>query len=149
MDSLNEKVASFLNESSSSSNIRTGRNRAARPRALRRRRRGNAQGTRLAADDDIDLDNYEQLLALDENRVKVPLGVEFVSRLPIVKFSGQGSKKDSTDQDDSCPICMCDFEEGEELRVLPCFHKFHTNCIDNWLCNESKHCPICRVNLSL
>jgi hypothetical protein len=109
----------------------------------------------MEGDDGIDLNNYEQLLALDENRVKVPLGVESVSRFPVVKYSARGSEKETdgpnktSDEDKNCPICMCDFEEGDELRILPCFHKFHTNCIDQWLCNESKVCPICRATLNV
>ena len=28
-------------------------------------------------------------------------------------------------QCDSCVICMCDFEDGERVTVLPCGHNFH------------------------
>lgn len=36
------------------------------------------------------------------------------------------------DEADSCPICFTEFEEGEELRILPCDqrHIFHMTCID-------------------
>jgi hypothetical protein len=34
---------------------------------------------------------------------------------------------------DSCCICLTDFERGEIIRVLPsCHHEFHKSCIDKW-----------------
>ena len=30
-----------------------------------------------------------------------------------------------------------DFEEGEEVKYLHCFHLFHAECIDSWF---AKHC---------
>ncbi len=32
-----------------------------------------------------------------------------------------------------CSICLEDLEEGENVRLLFCFHQFHINCIDTWL----------------
>ncbi|KAL5313084.1 hypothetical protein ACEPPN_019511 [Leptodophora sp. 'Broadleaf-Isolate-01'] len=46
-----------------------------------------------------------------------------------------------------CSICVEDFAKGEDIRVLPCNHKFHPNCIDPWLLNISGTCPLCRVDL--
>jgi len=46
-----------------------------------------------------------------------------------------------------CSICTDDFETGQDLRVLPCDHKFHPACIDPWLLNVSSTCPLCRVDL--
>ncbi|KAH7888679.1 hypothetical protein F5I97DRAFT_1925217 [Phlebopus sp. FC_14] len=47
---------------------------------------------------------------------------------------------------ETCPICMVDFEEGDDLRVLPCEgkHRFHQSCVDPWLLELSGSCPICR-----
>lgn len=42
----------------------------------------------------------------------------------------------------SCPICTDDFIKGQDLRVLPCNHKFHPECIDPWLVNVSGTCPL-------
>ncbi|KAL5557372.1 hypothetical protein UlMin_039608 [Ulmus minor] len=43
-----------------------------------------------------------------------------------------------------CAICLGDFVEGEEIRVLPqCGHSFHVACIDTWLGSHSS-CPSCR-----
>ncbi|KAJ6625616.1 hypothetical protein B0H10DRAFT_2002290 [Mycena sp. CBHHK59/15] len=47
---------------------------------------------------------------------------------------------------ETCPICIVDFEEGDDLRVLPCdgAHRFHQTCVDPWLLELSTACPICR-----
>lgn len=41
-----------------------------------------------------------------------------------------------------CSICTEDFTVGEDVRVLPCNHKFHPNCVDPWLVNVSGTCPL-------
>ncbi|KAG4429936.1 hypothetical protein IFR05_014576 [Cadophora sp. M221] len=46
-----------------------------------------------------------------------------------------------------CSICISDFSKDEEVRVLPCNHRFHPECIDPWLLNISGTCPICRYDL--
>jgi len=33
----------------------------------------------------------------------------------------------------SCLVCRCCFERGEEIKSLPCFHSYHSDCIDSWL----------------
>lgn len=48
----------------------------------------------------------------------------------------------------SCPICTDDFVKGQDLRVLPCNHKFHPECIDPWLVNVSGTCPLWYVSVS-
>jgi len=46
-------------------------------------------------------------------------------------------------EESNCQICMEDFEEGDELRTLPCFHLFHAKCVDQWL-KVNSICPTCR-----
>jgi hypothetical protein len=41
-----------------------------------------------------------------------------------------------------CSICTEDFTKGEDVRVLPCNHKYHPACIDPWLLNVSGTCPL-------
>jgi hypothetical protein len=47
---------------------------------------------------------------------------------------------------ETCPICIVDFKEGDDLRLLPCEgkHRFHQECVDPWLLELSSSCPICR-----
>lgn len=41
-----------------------------------------------------------------------------------------------------CSICTEDFAIGEDVRVLPCDHKFHPTCVDPWLVNIASTCPL-------
>ncbi|KAK6120007.1 hypothetical protein DH2020_046247 [Rehmannia glutinosa] len=44
-----------------------------------------------------------------------------------------------------CSVCLSDFQENENIRLLPkCSHAFHVNCIDTWL-RSHKNCPVCRA----
>lgn len=47
-----------------------------------------------------------------------------------------------------CSICTEAFSAGDDVRVLPCQHKFHPACIDPWLLNVSGTCPLCRHDLN-
>jgi hypothetical protein len=51
---------------------------------------------------------------------------------------------------ETCPICIVDFEDGDDLRQLPCegHHRFHQECVDPWLLELSSSCPICRHGMS-
>jgi E3 ubiquitin-protein ligase ATL6/9/15/31/42/55 len=46
-----------------------------------------------------------------------------------------------------CAVCLSEFEDHEELRLLPtCSHAFHPDCIGEWLAGHVT-CPVCRCNL--
>lgn len=53
----------------------------------------------------------------------------------------------SSNEDNKCMICMENFVAGEELRSLPCLHRYHRACIDEWL-SRSKACPICKQDIT-
>ena len=48
----------------------------------------------------------------------------------------------NTDNGLACSVCTDDFAKGQDVRVLPCKHKFHPECIDPWLLNVSGTCPL-------
>eukprot|EP00239_Pterosperma_sp_CCMP1384_P008029 CAMPEP_0197859452 /NCGR_PEP_ID=MMETSP1438-20131217/34022_1 /TAXON_ID=1461541 /ORGANISM="Pterosperma sp., Strain CCMP1384" /LENGTH=144 /DNA_ID=CAMNT_0043475939 /DNA_START=211 /DNA_END=642 /DNA_ORIENTATION=- len=32
----------------------------------------------------------------------------------------------------TCAVCYCEYDPEEVVRVLPCGHRFHIECIDRW-----------------
>ena len=52
----------------------------------------------------------------------------YCNRLPCRTYGEEASNADST-----CHICMSDFEAGQRVRTLTCFHEYHSTCIDQWL----------------
>ncbi|OHF00408.1 hypothetical protein CORC01_04389 [Colletotrichum orchidophilum] len=65
------------------------------------------------------------------------------------KAAGSDNHDDGGQEDEhlGCSICTEDFTVGEDVRVLPCNHKFHPNCVDPWLVNVAGTCPLCRLDL--
>lgn len=57
---------------------------------------------------------------------------------------GANKASGAADEDEGlgCSICTEDFTIGEDVRVLPCNHKFHPQCVDPWLVNVSGTCPL-------
>lgn len=41
-----------------------------------------------------------------------------------------------------CSICTEDFADGMHVRRLPCGHVFHPSCIDEWLRDRARTCPL-------
>lgn len=51
--------------------------------------------------------------------------------------------------DNTCPICLSEYEPKETLRTIPeCNHYFHAHCIDEWL-KMNATCPLCRNSPTL
>ena len=64
-------------------------------------------------------------------------------------LSGNEGSSDSSDANHApyCIICREPYEVGDELRTLRCFHKFHKDCIDQWLRTPTVRpvCPLCKT----
>jgi hypothetical protein len=45
-----------------------------------------------------------------------------------------------------CSICRTEFEDDEMVRVLPCKHCEHDECLGQWL-KMSKCCPLCNAEV--
>ena len=74
---------------------------------------------------------------------------ESSSRNPAVVTRDRNDVMPAAIGRETCPICIMDFEEGDDLRQLPCEgkHRFHQSCVDPWLLELSSSCPICREGM--
>ena len=86
---------------------------------------------------------YEQLLQLEDDvgNVSKGLSAQQFEKLPITKY-----KKEKYSENFQCIICMEEFNEGEKVKLLPCGHIFHPNCIKEWLMKQ-KSCPFCKSEI--
>lgn len=51
------------------------------------------------------------------------------------------------DNERQCMVCLEEFQDGENLRILPCLHRYHQRCVDRWL-KENRHCPVCKHDIT-
>lgn len=59
----------------------------------------------------------------------------------------------------TCAICFEDYQAGDTMRVMPCLHRFHVSCIDQWILQQARRrpnsaqtvvayeCPLCHARL--
>jgi len=72
-------------------------------------------------------------------------------RLSPIISTDEHKVADGENHDDAtapkCRICLEHYEDGDELKTLPCFHIFHSECIDKWF-QFSDKCCICKNSLT-
>jgi hypothetical protein len=101
----------------------------------------------------FEITQFQEILNAIRSRVNeeyssssLGLDTRQLNRLPTFSYKKAKSGK-SEEKDIKCTVCYCDFEESDQLKMLPCFHKFHVGCIDPWL-KQHTVCPICKDDLS-
>ena len=84
---------------------------------------------------------FQALLDLTEQigEAKHPgLAEDELNTLPTQIYSSpQGAAaakvKAENPEDKQCRICFEDFASGDNLRALPCCHRYHKICLDTWI----------------
>ncbi|KAI3904441.1 hypothetical protein MKW98_014621 [Papaver atlanticum] len=72
----------------------------------------------------------------------VPAPKEVVESMPVKIYAK--SQKQQNEDAAQCYICLVEYEEGDCMRILPCHHEFHQTCVDKWLKEIHRVCPLCR-----
>ncbi|KAI3957254.1 hypothetical protein MKW98_002810 [Papaver atlanticum] len=88
--------------------------------------------------------------AQTESDLSVEVSTNLIRRtLPSTKFEELIliKKVDASDQD-SCAICLFEYEGGDDIRkLMNCRHIFHESCLDRWMFDNQTTCPLCRTCL--
>ncbi|KAJ3692711.1 hypothetical protein LUZ60_011806 [Juncus effusus] len=85
--------------------------------------------------------SYEELQSLGE-RVGTEnkgLSEDLIAYLPTSKYRTGFFYRKSPEE---CVVCKTVYKSGERLITLPCQHKYHADCITQWL-QINKVCPVC------
>ena len=73
-----------------------------------------------------------------------------IARLPLSRWKGEEADAEAAESEPAtCSICLGEFEEGQEIRILPCTHLYCRDCIDSWISRQglAATCPLCKRNL--
>jgi hypothetical protein len=99
----------------------------------------------LLSSDVMGGDVYERLMEMHEMlNHRRGMDQNTVERLPKIIWSE--AEAANANGQTNCMVCLCDYEEGEELYKLPCNHLFHPGCIAEWL-TRCTDCPLCKTNI--
>mmetsp|Transcript_6143 Transcript_6143/g.9265 ORF Transcript_6143/g.9265 Transcript_6143/m.9265 type:complete len:242 (-) Transcript_6143:194-919(-) len=92
-------------------------------------------------------DDYEMLQQLDEGvTTGKPKGATEgeLLRFPTHTLTARDVESSHAESKE-CSICLEPFEQGEVVKIIPCLHRFHQNCIDTWLRSQAI-CPVCKFS---
>mmetsp|Transcript_23157 Transcript_23157/g.25715 ORF Transcript_23157/g.25715 Transcript_23157/m.25715 type:complete len:119 (-) Transcript_23157:134-490(-) len=92
---------------------------------------------------DISPEDYDLLLQLDESVPNKTVDASKVDSLDTFKFSST-----EHDCDTPCSVCLSPYCDGESITKLSCDHIFHKDCIDNYLKNYGRNCPLCGLDVT-
>ncbi|XP_075477256.1 uncharacterized protein LOC142518379 [Primulina tabacum] len=90
---------------------------------------------------------HHQSLSLSESLVPLPAPESLVDTFPLKYHKKVKNIERDPSNVQQCYICLADYEDEDRLRVLPCNHEYHVPCIDKWLKEINRVCPLCRHNV--
>ena len=67
------------------------------------------------------------------------------NKISLNDFNKLNKIKYNNKYNDSCPICITNFNDKELIIELNCNHNYHIDCIKKWLCESSNNCPLCKM----
>ncbi|KAL4504298.1 hypothetical protein ABPG72_021136 [Tetrahymena utriculariae] len=79
------------------------------------------------------------------NKLTIEIIDEFLPALSFEDIKKKTQDKGKT-LNDSCAVCLCEFESSDICRETICNHYFHKDCLEQWL-KKQENCPFCRTDL--
>lgn len=79
--------------------------------------------------------------------VKVINTKEELDELQEVKYSELVNNKELFKPERPCNICLEEYNDDENILILPCKDYYHKDCIGQWLGKNSNKCPLCKTQI--
>lgn len=134
---------------------------------LRQRLAGLEQSPRPGSEQGHTMQRLAQLLSSTEGAHNNLAGMQVLADLLSTLMPNSGVEQDIVDartgtvtfnevesptstsqmEERKCMVCLEEFQGGENLRILPCLHRYHRSCVDRWL-KENRHCPVCKHDIT-
>ncbi|CAE6533616.1 unnamed protein product [Rhizoctonia solani] len=70
-------------------------------------------------------------------------GLRIVKGVEVKELAASGSVTENCTE--RCLICLEDYADEEDLRIMNCKHMFHKDCVDRWMETGRNNCPACRT----
>uniref|UniRef100_A0ACD5XLC2 Uncharacterized protein n=1 Tax=Avena sativa TaxID=4498 RepID=A0ACD5XLC2_AVESA len=110
----------------------------------RRRRAVHTSSSQRSVVDDVELGRRPCATAAGLDEAVLAAYPTTVYSSPSPRDSAGERSKEEEAADTRCAVCLADYADGDELRLLPgCRHSFHRRCVDDWL-RRRPSCPLCR-----
>eukprot|EP01084_Bolivina_argentea_P185469 319828_1 len=85
----------------------------------------------VVSDIEFDTNQHEEKVNLIGSPIKCQIG------------NNTNENKETLLHNETCNVCLDDFVEGEEIKLLNCKHAFHEKCIKTWIIQKGE-CPVCK-----
>jgi len=85
---------------------------------------------------------FADLMTSASHSSVIKRSVADVNLYPSYTYDGTHLPEDKK----TCSICLSDYEVNETIKLIPCLHFFHKECIDEWM-SRSCDCPICKSKI--
>ena len=90
-----------------------------------------------------------QLSVAIARAIEQPIGIakeQLEKQCPAISYGAvlRGSRDYDLPGDGECVVCQSDLVPSDRVRMLPCRHVFHCECLDPWL-ERATCCPTCRA----
>eukprot|EP00573_Skeletonema_grethae_P002235 CAMPEP_0201691386 /NCGR_PEP_ID=MMETSP0578-20130828/4557_1 /ASSEMBLY_ACC=CAM_ASM_000663 /TAXON_ID=267565 /ORGANISM="Skeletonema grethea, Strain CCMP 1804" /LENGTH=484 /DNA_ID=CAMNT_0048176577 /DNA_START=43 /DNA_END=1497 /DNA_ORIENTATION=+ len=95
-----------------------------------------------------DKDNNPEVQSVSSSQLSAEMMNEnSTSSSSLSKLEEGGLLVKSLDEEEpSCSICLCEYENGETVTKLPCNHIYHESCLSSWT-ESHVRCPLCNYDL--
>ncbi|CAE6469258.1 unnamed protein product [Rhizoctonia solani] len=70
-------------------------------------------------------------------------GLRVVKGVEVQELAKSGSVTENCTE--RCLICLDDYVDDDDLRIMTCKHMFHKDCVDRWMETGKNNCPACRT----